>query len=138
MEDLNKAYRGQTTLRRKKDIGYNITKWVVFGVFIIYGASLLFPFIWMLVSSFKTTNEFDKNVFVISLTVTNPKIRAPIQSTFASLCCRVSSADFISPQQAALIPFILFAAILIPIPVPHKRIPKSASFERTQLHTFFA
>lgn len=63
MEDLNKAYRGQTTLRRKKDIGYNITKWVVFGVFIIYGASLLFPFIWMLVSSFKTTNEFDKNIY---------------------------------------------------------------------------
>lgn len=65
MEDLSRAYQGGTYLTKKKDVSYKVIKWVVFAVFVIYAASLLFPFIWMLVSSFKTGEEFDGNIFGI-------------------------------------------------------------------------
>ncbi len=61
MEDLSRAYAGNQYLQKRKDVGYHITKWVVFALFVIYAVSLLFPFIWMLVSSFKTGEEFDLN-----------------------------------------------------------------------------
>lgn len=65
MENLEKAYQGETIsyTRKSKDIPYHVIKWVVFAVFVVYAFSLLFPFLWMLVSSFKKGEEFDVNVF---------------------------------------------------------------------------
>ena len=63
MEDLSRAYQGHQYTTKKKDVSYKVTKWIVFIVFVIYGISLLFPFIWMLISSFKTGEEFDGNIF---------------------------------------------------------------------------
>ena len=63
MEDLSRAYSGNKYLTRKKDVSHHVTKWVIFLLFIVYGASLLFPFIWMLYSSFKTGQEFDINIY---------------------------------------------------------------------------
>ena len=61
MEDLNIAYRGNQYGKKKRDIGYHATKWVVFIIFAVYAVSMLFPFIWMLISAFKTGEEFDIN-----------------------------------------------------------------------------
>lgn len=63
MEDLNKAYSGNKYTAKKVDVSYHLIKWIVFAVFVIYAFSLLFPFIWMLISSFKTGEDFDTNVF---------------------------------------------------------------------------
>ena len=63
MEDLSRAYAGNKYLIRKKDVSHHVTKWLIFLLFIVYGASLLFPFIWMLYSSFKTGQEFDVNIY---------------------------------------------------------------------------
>jgi len=43
---------------------YSALKWVMFGVFVLYSLSLLVPFLWMFVSSFKSGGEFNAgNVF---------------------------------------------------------------------------
>ena len=47
----------------------------------------------------------------------------PRANTFASLCCLDNFACSIEVQRAALIPFILFAEIDIPIPDPQMIIP---------------
>lgn len=65
MEDLNQAYRGNQFTRKKKDVGHAITKWAIFVLFIVYGLTLLVPFIWMLVSSFKTSDDFWHNIYGI-------------------------------------------------------------------------
>lgn len=38
---------------------YKSIKWIMFGVFVLYSISLLVPFLWMLVSSFKSVKEFN-------------------------------------------------------------------------------
>ena len=68
-----------------------------------------------------------KNVSAILNASSGPITLAPIQSTFALLCSLVACALKQSLHNAALIPLTLLAAILIPIPVPHKRIPSSHS-----------
>ena len=65
MEDLSRAYRGDQYIQKKKDIGYHAIKWAVFALFIVYAVSLLFPFIWMFVSSFRTSQDFDLNPFAL-------------------------------------------------------------------------
>lgn len=49
--------------------------WIVFGIFSIYALSLIFPFIWMLVNSFKTNSEFFNNIWALpsKLTFSNYK-----------------------------------------------------------------
>lgn len=54
--------------RRYKSGGRTVTpykciKWIVFALFSIYAVSLLVPFIWMLVSSFKSVTEFNGGNF---------------------------------------------------------------------------
>ena len=53
----------------------------------------------------------------------SPIMRSPKQRIFASLCNLENLADVVSEQTTALIPFILFAAMLTPIPLPHIKIP---------------
>ena len=65
MENLSTAYRGEKYTQKRKDIGYHVTKWVVFLVFVIYAVSLLFPFLWMLISAFRTGQDFDMNPFAL-------------------------------------------------------------------------
>ena len=65
MENLSIAYRGEEYTQKRKDIGYHVTKWVVFIVFVVYAVSLLFPFLWMLISSFRTSQDFDLNPFAL-------------------------------------------------------------------------
>jgi len=62
MEDLNQAYRGKKP--HVTHVGFTIQKWVVFAIFFIYSVSLLFPFLWMLLNSFKSGEEFmSGNIF---------------------------------------------------------------------------
>ena len=68
MEDLQLAYNSAPKKAGKKrnkkiDYGYHIGKWFVFGLFIVYAVTLLFPFLWMLINSFKTQEEFMTNIF---------------------------------------------------------------------------
>lgn len=57
MQDISDV--NYTPRKHKKiDYGYHITKWFVFGIFVIYAVSLLFPFLWMLLNSFKSGEEF--------------------------------------------------------------------------------
>ena len=57
----------------------------------------------------------------------SPKTLAPSAIIFASLCSLESFAVNSLCARAALIPFILFAEIEIPIPVPHISTPNCAS-----------
>ena len=47
----------------KDNLGLRITKVIVFAIFIIYALTLVFPFVWMLYNSFKTNQEFFKDVW---------------------------------------------------------------------------
>ena len=84
------------------------------------------------------SKSVERNVFAISLAFSKEIMRAPRQRTFASLWCLVSDADSVSEQRAARIPLCLFAAMLIPIPVPQTSIPNLHSPEFTSLHTLSA
>ncbi|MGN1076828.1 MAG: hypothetical protein ACI4QP_07685, partial [Candidatus Enteromonas sp.] len=44
--------------KNKKAVGFQATKWIVFVIFAVYAVSLLLPFLWMLLNSFKDRNEF--------------------------------------------------------------------------------
>ena len=63
MEDLRNIHSIPTPRRKTKDVGYKATKWVVFCIFVIYAITLLFPFLFMLMNSFKTTSDFNTNPF---------------------------------------------------------------------------
>ncbi len=62
MEDLSNQYLG-VTRQKKKDVGYHVGKWIVFIVFVIYAVTLLFPFLWMIVQSFRPSKDFIKDIF---------------------------------------------------------------------------
>ena len=42
-----------------------ITKIIVFVLFVFYALSLIFPFVWMIYNSFKTNSEFFENVWAL-------------------------------------------------------------------------
>lgn len=49
---------------QEKHVLYKSIKWIVFAIFCIYAISLLVPFVWMLISSFKSVGEFNAgNIF---------------------------------------------------------------------------
>ena len=54
-------------LWKKKSVGEKITLSIMFVVFIIYGFSLLFPLIWALYNSFKTTVDYNQDSFRLPL-----------------------------------------------------------------------
>ena len=58
--------------------------------------------------------------------------------TFASLCLRANSAISLFQHTAALIPTCLLAAMLIPFPDPHIKIPYFTSPRSTALATRWA
>lgn len=45
--------------RRGASISYKSTKWIVFAIFVIYAITLVIPFVWMLLNSFKSNQEFN-------------------------------------------------------------------------------
>lgn len=45
--------------RKGASISYKSTKWIVFGIFVIYAITLVIPFLWMLLNSFKSNQEFN-------------------------------------------------------------------------------
>lgn len=47
----------------KDSMGLRITKVIVFVIFVMYALTLVFPFVWMLYNSFKTNQEFFKDVW---------------------------------------------------------------------------
>ncbi|MDE7082699.1 MAG: carbohydrate ABC transporter permease [Clostridia bacterium] len=51
-------------LKKFRITGYGAIKWVVFAIFVLYSISLLAPFVWMLITSFKSVGEFNAgNIF---------------------------------------------------------------------------
>ena len=48
-----------------------ITKVIVFVIFMLYALSLLFPFVWMIYNSFKTNMEFFENVWALPEDLSN-------------------------------------------------------------------
>lgn len=54
----NISLREKAVSKKPARIGYYSIKWLVFGVFIIYALSLIIPFLWMLINSFKSSQEF--------------------------------------------------------------------------------
>ena len=53
-----------TSRIKKSSAGYKAIKWVVFAIFVAYSLSLLIPFVWMFVSSFKSRGEYNLgNIF---------------------------------------------------------------------------
>ena len=59
----NKAIKDPFTLR--------ITKAIVLVVFLVYAATLLFPFAWMLLNSFKSQSEYMANSFAFPTNILN-------------------------------------------------------------------
>ena len=59
MKDLEEAYHPRNYIRKKVNVGYHVTKWVVFVIFIMYALTLLVPFLWMILNSVKTGAEFN-------------------------------------------------------------------------------
>lgn len=43
---------------KRRSLGEKIVIWIFFAIFLIYAFSLIFPFLWCIVNSFKTTGEF--------------------------------------------------------------------------------
>ncbi len=64
--------------------------------------------------------------------------RAPRVSTFALLCSFAILTEYKSETVTALTPLNLFAAILIPKPVPQIKIPASTFCNETASATFAA
>lgn len=50
-------------LKRRKSTTFKIVKWIVFAVFCIYAISLLVPFLWMLMNSFKSAGDYNSGNF---------------------------------------------------------------------------
>ncbi|MBQ7164480.1 MAG: carbohydrate ABC transporter permease [Clostridia bacterium] len=50
---------GNRVKREKSD---EIVKWVFFALFVLYAISLLYPFLWCFINSFKTKHEFIRNI----------------------------------------------------------------------------
>lgn len=48
---------------KPQNIGYKSVKWVVFVIFAIYALTLIVPFVWMLLNSFKSPSEFTTNIW---------------------------------------------------------------------------
>ncbi len=48
----------QTEKKKTKSVGFHSIKWIVFALFAIYAISLVIPFVWMLINSFKTQSDF--------------------------------------------------------------------------------
>ena len=58
MKELEQYYRPNNHIRKKVNVGYHATRWIVFAIFAIYAVSLLVPFIWMTINALKTTEDF--------------------------------------------------------------------------------
>ena len=76
-------------------------------------------------------NSLRRNISSESVATSGPVKRSPKQITLASLCSRASRAEVTSCTTAARTPAILFAAMAMPIPVPHTQTPKSAPPDTT-------
>ena len=63
----------------------------------------------------------------MAIAVSADVARPASASTFRSLCCREIRAVSTSPQTAARMPGTLFAAIAMPMPVPHTSTPRCTS-----------
>ncbi len=59
MKDLEKEYNPANYTRKRTNTGYNITKWVVFIIFVAYAITLLYPFLWMFINALKTKQDFN-------------------------------------------------------------------------------
>ena len=59
MKDLERDYNPNNYTRKKVNVGYHITKWVVFFIFVVYAITLLYPFLWMLINALKTRGDFN-------------------------------------------------------------------------------
>ena len=53
----------------KDSLGLRITKIIIFVLFVLYSFSLIFPFLWMILNSFKTNQEFFNDIWGLP---TNP------------------------------------------------------------------
>lgn len=50
-------------LKRNKHSAYKVVKWIVFAIFVLYAISLLAPFLWMLLNTFKSNGEYNAGNF---------------------------------------------------------------------------
>ena len=55
----------------KDQLGLKIAKIVMFIVFLLYAASLIFPFLWLILNMFKTNQEFFENVWAWPKNIAN-------------------------------------------------------------------
>ena len=46
-------------IKRKKHTAYKVVKWIVFAIFVLYAISLLAPFLWMLLNTFKSNGDYN-------------------------------------------------------------------------------
>lgn len=97
---------------RKKSLGERITLSIMLVIFLIYGFSLLFPLIWALYNSFKTTQDFNADSFRLPLEWTFNNYKE-VFTTAASGKTDIVSAIINSIWMSALSTFLgLFASCL--------------------------
>lgn len=71
-KDNKRQYRGSffrdyANMWKKKSVGERVILIIMFIIFLLYGFTLLFPLIWALYNSFKTTTEFDVDKFSLPM-----------------------------------------------------------------------
>ena len=108
----NSKWHDYANMWKKKSVGEKITLSIMLVIFIIYGFSLLFPLIWALYNSFKTTQDFNADSFRLPLEWTF-KNYEEVFTTAASGKTDIVSAIFNSIWMSALSTFLgLFASCL--------------------------
>ena len=97
---------------KKKSVGEKITLSIMLVIFLIYGFSLLFPLIWALYNSFKTTTDYDMDSFRLPLEWT-VKNYEQVFTTAAAGDTNIPMAIFNSVWMSLLSTFLgLFASCL--------------------------
>src|SRR6516225_5933329 len=117
--------------------GFTVCLWVTHRLFLSrrrrkeqrYPSSA--PIISTRVACRPPSNWAVRNASTISSASPSPTTRAPIDSMLASLCWRIMRAENVSTQTPQRIPLTLFAAIMMPWPVPHRMMPNRQSPEAT-------
>lgn len=58
VENISASKQNERT-KPKRSVSYQTTKWIVFVIFLVYAVTLCIPFIWRLLNSFKTNQDFN-------------------------------------------------------------------------------
>lgn len=97
----------------KKPVAERVILWIMFAIFAVYGFSLLFPLVWAVINSFKSTRDFDNNSFNLNFKWTLDNYKELITVTMPETGINLFSAIWNSIWMSTLSTFLgIFASCL--------------------------